>query len=157
MILAASPLLTTVLSVMTVLGYGAVAVIQRHSSGRTTRNGLALVWALHGLTLASSLLADPPSFGFAPALSVTAWLALLVYAIESHIYPQLKAKPALLLLGTVSVVLALCFPGVALGLGHCGLWFDCGGGGPRVVDGASRAVHAPYCTPHRNFHSLVGD
>ncbi len=98
---------------MTVLGYGAVAVIQRHSSGRMTRNGLALVWVLHGLTLASSLFADPPSFGFAPALSVTAWLALLVYAIESHIYPQLKAKPALLLLGTVSVVLALCFPGVA--------------------------------------------
>lgn len=111
MILAASPLLTTVLSVMTVLGYGTVAVIQRHFSGRTTRNGLTLAWGLHGLTLVSSLLAHPPSFGFAPALSVTAWLVLLVYAIESHIYPQLKAKAALLLLGVASVLLALFFPG----------------------------------------------
>jgi ABC-type uncharacterized transport system permease subunit len=92
------------------LGYGAVAIVQRWG-GRATRNGLTLAWLLHALTLTSSLFAQPPTFGFAPALSVTAWLVLLVYAIESHIYPQLKARPALLLLGVASVVLALLFPG----------------------------------------------
>lgn len=111
MILAASPFLTMLFSVMTVVGYGAVAFIQRRFTGRATRNGLTLAWGLHGLTLVSSLLSTPPTFGFAPALSVTAWLVLLVYAIESHIYPQLKAKPALLSLGVISVVLALLFPG----------------------------------------------
>lgn len=98
---------------MTVLGYGLVAIVQRRFGGRATRNGLTSAWLLHGITLASSLLANPPTFGFAPALSVTAWLVLLVYAIESHIYPQLKAKPALLVLGVISVMLALLFPGSA--------------------------------------------
>lgn len=113
MILAASPLLTTVLSVAAALGYAAVAVAQRHLGGAATRNGLTLAWVLHAAVLASSLLATPPMFGFAPALSVTAWLVLLVYAIESHVYPQLRARASLLALGVVSVLLALLFPGSA--------------------------------------------
>jgi len=40
MILAASPLLTTVLSVAAALGYAGVAVAQRHLGGQATRNGL---------------------------------------------------------------------------------------------------------------------
>jgi ABC-type uncharacterized transport system permease subunit len=111
MILAASPLLTTVLSVAAALGYAAVALAQRHGGPAITRNGLTLAWLLHALVLASNVLAVPPTFGFGPALSVTAWLVLLVYAIESHIYPQLKAKAALLGLGMASVLLALLFPG----------------------------------------------
>jgi ABC-type uncharacterized transport system permease subunit len=75
------------------------------------RTGLTLAWLLHGAVLASSLLATPPTFGFAPALSVTAWLVTLVYAIESHVYPQLKAKAVLLGMGMVAVLLALLFPG----------------------------------------------
>lgn len=113
MILAASPLLTTVLSVAAALGYASVAVAQRHLGGQATRNGLTLAWFLHAAVLASSLLVTPPMFGFAPALSVTAWLVLLVYAIESHVYPQLRAKASLLALGVVSVLLALLFPGSA--------------------------------------------
>lgn len=111
MILAASPLLTTVLSVTAALGYAAVGLVQRRTGPTVTRNGLTLAWLLHALALGSSLLAVPPTFGFGPALSVTAWLVLLVYAVESHIYPQLKAKAALLGLGMVAVLLALLFPG----------------------------------------------
>jgi ABC-type uncharacterized transport system permease subunit len=111
MILAASPLLTTVLSVAAALGYAGVAVAQRHLGGQATRNGLTLAWLLHAAVLASSLLASPPMFGFAPALSVTAWLVLLVYAVESHVYPQLKARTSLLALGLASVMLAWLFPG----------------------------------------------
>ncbi len=112
MILAASPLLTTVLSVAAALGYAGVAVAQRHLGGQATRNGLTLAWLLHAAVLASSLLVSPPMFGFAPALSVTAWLVLLVYAVESHVYPQLRARSSLLALGLVSVLLAWMFPGV---------------------------------------------
>lgn len=111
MILAASPLLTTVLSVAAALGYAGVAVAQRHLGGQATRNGLTLAWLLHACVLASSLLVSPPMFGFAPALSVTAWLVLLVYAVESHVYPQLKARTSLLALGLASVMLAWLFPG----------------------------------------------
>ena len=110
MILAASPLLTTVLSVAAALGYAGVAVAQRHLGGRATRNGLTLAWLLHAGVLASSLLVSP-MFGFAPALSATAWLVLLVYAVESHVYPQLKARTSLLALGLASVMLAWLFPG----------------------------------------------
>lgn len=111
MILAASPLLTTVLSVAAALGYAGVALAQRHLGGQATRNGLTLAWLLHAAVLASSLLVSPPMFGFAPALSVTAWLVLLVYAVESHVYPQLKARTSLLALGLASVMLAWLFPG----------------------------------------------
>lgn len=111
MILAASPLLTTVLSVAAALGYASVALAQRRWGGPAVRTGLTLAWLLHGAVLASSLLATPPTFGFAPALSVTAWLVTLVYAIESHVYPQLKAKAVLLGMGMLAVLLALLFPG----------------------------------------------
>ena len=111
MILAATPLLTTVLSVAAALGYAAVALAQRRWGGPAVRTGLTAAWMLHGLVLASSLLATPPLFGFAPALSVTAWLVTLVYAIESHIYPQLKARAALLGMGMLAVLMALMFPG----------------------------------------------
>ena len=111
MILAASPLLTTVLSVAAALGYASVALAQRRWGGPAVRTGLTLAWLLHGAVLASSLLATPATFGFAPALSVTAWLVTLVYAIESHVYPQLKAKAVLLGMGMVAVLLALLFPG----------------------------------------------
>ena len=64
--------------------------------------------------LAWGLLGEPPRFGFAPALSVTAWLVLTVYAVESQLFPQLKARWALAGLGAVAVLLALVFPGTPL-------------------------------------------
>ncbi len=53
-------------------------------------------------------------FGFAPALSVTAWLVLTVYAVERQMFPHLEARWALAGLGAAAVVLALLFPGSAL-------------------------------------------
>lgn len=111
MILAASPLVTTVLAVSAAVGYAAMALAQRKLTAQGSRLGLSLAWLLHGAVLASQLWASPPSFGFGPALSVTAWLVLMVYAIESHIYPQLKANALLLVLGMVTVLLAWAFPG----------------------------------------------
>ena len=50
-------------------------------------------------------------FGFAPALSVTLWLVLAVYGLESRFVPLPGARRALAALGVVVVVLAWAFPG----------------------------------------------
>ena len=55
-----------------------------------------------------------PRFGFAPALSVTAWLGLTVYAVESYMYPKLKAVWVFAAIGAAAVILAMLFPGQAL-------------------------------------------
>jgi ABC-type uncharacterized transport system permease subunit len=50
-------------------------------------------------------------FGFAPALSMTVWLVLAVYVVESRFVPLPGARRGLALLGVVVVVLAWLFPG----------------------------------------------
>ena len=85
---------------------------------RAVRGALLLGWLAQGVAIALDALSlDSPlpgaRFGFAPALSVTAWLVLAVYAIESRRLglPGLRRSLALLALGTV--VLAWRFPGHA--------------------------------------------
>ena len=79
----------------------------------TTTSLLAVAWVCHAIALAVGLLGEPAQFGFAPALSITVWLVLTVYAIESHLLPQLQAHWALSALGGIAVVMALLFPGTA--------------------------------------------
>lgn len=74
---------------------------------------LVAVWLLHGLALVLMLGVQPVRFGFATTLSVTAWLVLSVYAIETRLYPQLGARWTLCGLGAPAVLLALAFPGTA--------------------------------------------
>ena len=50
-------------------------------------------------------------FGFAPALSLTLWLVLAVYQLESRFVPLPGARRALAALGAAVVVLAWSFPG----------------------------------------------
>ena len=71
-------------------------------------------WALHAATLAAALVVNTPRFGFAPALSITAWLVLTVYAVERQLFPQLQARAVLSVLGALAVLLALVFPGQPL-------------------------------------------
>ena len=93
--------------------YGILVLAKRHLSPRAMRMMLFAAWVLHGLMLAEGLLGEPPRFGFAPALSMTVWLALTVYAIESRLFPQLQAHWALAGLGSAAVVLTLLFPGTS--------------------------------------------
>jgi ABC-type uncharacterized transport system permease subunit len=93
------------------LAYAVLALAARRLSEARTRAVLFLAWLLHALALADGLLGEPPRFGFAPALSMTVWLVLSVYAVESRLFPQLKARWALAGLGTAAVLLALVFPG----------------------------------------------
>jgi ABC-type uncharacterized transport system permease subunit len=50
-------------------------------------------------------------FGFAPALSVTVWLVLAVYGIESRFVTLPGVRRTLALLGAIAVVLAWAWPG----------------------------------------------
>lgn len=91
--------------------YGALALAAGRLGHRTVRAMLALAWLAHGLALLAGLTGSVPSFGFAPALSMTAWLVLSVYAVESRLYPQLGTRWVLAGLGAATVLLALAFPG----------------------------------------------
>lgn len=110
---SASPL-ALALTGAAVAAYAVPAALAGRLSGRTARGALLLAWLLHGAVLAMSLFGGEPRFGFAPALSMTAWLVLTVYAVEQQMFPQLEARWALAGLGAAAVLLALLFPGARL-------------------------------------------
>jgi ABC-type uncharacterized transport system permease subunit len=103
-----------VLSLAAAVAYAVPAAGASRLSERAARMALLAAWLLHAVVLASGLLGSPPRFGFAPALSVTAWLVLTVYAIERQMFPQLEARWALASLGSAAVLLTLVFPGTPL-------------------------------------------
>ncbi|MDO8251656.1 MAG: cytochrome c biogenesis protein CcsA [Rhodoferax sp.] len=114
MILASASPLSLTLTVGTAVAYAVSAVGASRLGARTVRVAVRLAWLLHGVLLAWSLFGTEPRFGFAPALSVTAWLVAAVYAIESHMYPLLQTRWTLSALGAIAVVLAALFPGAPL-------------------------------------------
>lgn len=71
-------------------------------------------WLLHAAAIGWGLFAGTPRFGFAPALSVTAWLVLGVYGVERHFLPALQGRALLAGLGAAAVLLAWWFPGAPL-------------------------------------------
>jgi len=114
MILASASPLPLILTVLAALAYILPAAFLSHISVRTAHLWVALAWVLQGGLLAIGLLSEPPHFGFAPALSVTAWLVAAVYAIESLIYPQLPTRWTLSTIGAIAVMLAYLFPGAVM-------------------------------------------
>ena len=92
------------------LAYLLGALAGARLSDQTVRRLMWLAWASHAVALLG-LLAGPVRFGFAPALSVTAWLVVTAYGIERHLFPQLKARWAMGVLGAAAVLLAWVFPG----------------------------------------------
>lgn len=92
----------------------AAALPQRKESA--VRASLIVAWLAHALAIAVDTSGVGTSvigarFGFAPALSVTLWLVLAVYLIESRWLPLTGVRRSLAALGAVAVVLALAFPG----------------------------------------------
>jgi ABC-type uncharacterized transport system permease subunit len=114
MILASASGTSVALALAAAAAYAVPAAGSRRLSQRAARLALLAAWLLHGLVLAWAMLGEAPRFGFAPALSVTAWLVLTVYAIERELFPQLRARWALAVLGAAAVLLALLFPGAPL-------------------------------------------
>ncbi|MDB5884249.1 MAG: cytochrome c assembly protein [Polaromonas sp.] len=99
------------------VGAAAAYAVLALSTPRLGRDALRallfMAWGLHALTLVEALLGTPPRFGFAPALSMTVWLVLTVYAVERRLFPQLQAHWALAGLGSAAVLLSIVFPGTA--------------------------------------------
>ncbi|MES2412527.1 MAG: cytochrome c biogenesis protein CcsA [Pseudomonadota bacterium] len=93
------------------VSYAVLALAASRLSAATLRTMLFTAWLFHALALAHGLLGEPPQFGFAPALSMTVWLVLTVYAIESRLFPQLQAHWALAGLGSAAMLLSVFFPG----------------------------------------------
>jgi len=107
-------LASVLLSAAAAVAYAVPAAGAARLSMPAARAALLVAWLLHGVVLCSSLFDGTPRFGFAPALSVTAWLVLTVYAVESRLFPQLQARWTLAGLGAATVILALVFPGSPL-------------------------------------------
>ncbi len=114
MILASPSPLGVALGIATAAAYGVTAAAAPRMGRQATQSLLGLAWLLHALTLAWGLIGGNPRFGFAPAISVTAWLVLTVYAVESRMYPQLTVRRTLAVLGAAAVLLAVVFPGTPL-------------------------------------------
>ena len=111
MILASAPPLSLILSVLAAAAYAWPAVRATRINERGARLWVALAWLMHGAVLAITLLGDRPHFGFATAMSVTAWLVAAVYAVESQIFPQLPTRWTLCVVGAVAVLAGFFFPG----------------------------------------------
>lgn len=84
----------------------------------SVRATLLVAWLAHALaivvdTAGLGAATAGARFGFAPALSVTIWLVLAVYGIESRFVPLPGVRRTLAVLGAVTVVLAWAFPGEA--------------------------------------------
>jgi len=111
MILASASSLSLTLALGAAAAYAVSAMGAVRLGARAPRVAVRLAWLTHGAMLLWSLFGSEPRFGFAPALSVTAWLVAAVYAVESRVYPLLQTRWALSALGAVAVLLAVMFPG----------------------------------------------
>ena len=100
-------------SALAALIYALPALVPSRLSDAHARRLLWLAWALHAFSLLV-LLMGQVRFGFAPALSVTAWLVVTAYMIETQFFPKLKACWAVGGLGATTVALAWVFPGTVL-------------------------------------------
>ncbi len=102
-------------TLVALLAYLAAALVgaERESA---VRGALMAGWVAHALAIVIDIggigaATSGARFGFAPALSVTMWLVLAVYAVESRFLPLAGVRRALALLGAASVLLAFLFPG----------------------------------------------
>ena len=112
---SASSLALALPSVFALAAY-AVAAGLKERLGAVLRGALLLGWVAHGLAIGVDIAGIGSDvvaarFGFAPALSVTVWLVVAVYGVESRFVPLPGARRTLALLGIAVVALAWLFPG----------------------------------------------
>ncbi len=104
-----------VTSLVALAGYAA-AVLMREQRGAVLRAALLAAWIAHALAIVVDIAGIGSEvvaarFGFAPALSMTVWLVLAVYLVESRFVPLPGARRVLAMLAIAVVVLAWLFPG----------------------------------------------
>lgn len=105
-------------ALLAVAAYLVAAVLPVQRSGRVPTVALVIGWLLHAVVLALDIGgwgAERPGarLGFAPVLSMTVWLVIAVYTIESRWLPLPAVRRWLALGGGGAVLLAAAFPGEA--------------------------------------------
>lgn len=114
MILASASISHWAFTFLAALVYALVALAGAGMSASASRAALVLAWLLHAAAAVLNMFSEPPHFGFAQACSVTVWLVMTVYLVESRVMPQMKARLALAGFGTATLALTLLFPGTPL-------------------------------------------
>ncbi len=177
MILPSADSTSLTLGIAAALAYAASALAATSWSPKMRRSVALVALLLHALALGWGLFGGAARFGFAPALSMTAWLVATIYAVESQVYPQLQTRWSLSAVGAVAVLLALVFPGSllhptasfwlplhwALGIASYGLfavavahgWFM-SQAEKRIRSGADPASGIPLFTLERLMFRFVG-
>lgn len=118
MILSADP--ASFLALLTMAAY-LVAGLPATPERRWPAQALTGAWILHGLVLLTGvgLLADGGlRLGFAPVLSFTLWLVLLVHGLESRLMPLAPVRRVLAWCAAAAVLLAWLFPGEVRAVAH---------------------------------------
>lgn len=82
------------------------------------RRALPVAWVLHGAALITHVLSvgenfEGARFGFAPALTATAWLVISVYGVETRFVPLPSERRPLAALGLLTLALMIVFPGAS--------------------------------------------
>ena len=102
-------------SLVAQVAYGTAALL-REQRDTALRAALLAGWIAHAVAIwvdiagiGSDVVAA--RFGFAPALSMTVWLVLAVYLIETRFVPLPGARRVLAVLGVLVIVVAWLFPG----------------------------------------------
>ena len=102
-------------SVVALIAYSAAALL-RERRATALRAALLVGWIAHAMAICVDVAGigsdvTVARFGFAPALSMTVWLVLAVYLVESRFVPLPGARRVLAVLGIVVVIVAWSFPG----------------------------------------------
>ena len=102
-------------SALALLAY-AVAGLGPERFARALRTALVAGWVVHAVAIVVDIAGigsavQVARFGFAPALSMTVWLVLAVYVVESRFVPLPGMRRVLAALGMLVVLLAFVFPG----------------------------------------------
>jgi ABC-type uncharacterized transport system permease subunit len=100
-------------SLLAVLGY---ALSAWRGDAALNRTAWVVAWLAHAVAIGIDVFdwggqGVGARFGFAPALSATAWMVLMVYTLESRFEPQPQVRRWLALLGGAAVAVAYLFPG----------------------------------------------
>jgi ABC-type uncharacterized transport system permease subunit len=87
-------------------------VFKSHTTKPLHGMSLTGAWLFHGLSL--YIVISLGRFGFGSALSVTAWLVLCIYMLESRWYPAVSVRRPLAAMGALALIVGVIFPGAVL-------------------------------------------
>jgi len=104
------------LLVLVAMALYAVAAVPLPALRRLSAPALVGAWLLHGLLLVIDIAgigqpAPGARLGFAPVLSMTVWLVIAVYTVESRLVPLPGVRLGLAASGLLAVLVCAAFPG----------------------------------------------